>query len=75
MNMELIKTLKYIFRNLIDRKQCEECGAHWFYFNHEAEKAYYRLGELAPSQCETCKPIDESIESESLATAERWFNL
>lgn len=75
MNMELVQTLKYIFRNLIERKQCGECHAHWFHFNHEGSKAFYRLGELEPSQCATCAPIDTDIESDSLVSAERWFEL
>lgn len=75
MNADLVKTLKIIFENLIDRKQCEMCDAHWFKFNHDGDVAYYRLGQLAPSACSTCRPIDEELEKDTVFTAERWFEL
>lgn len=75
MNSELITTLKFIFRNLIERKQCNECDAHWFHFNHGDDKAFYRLGDQAPESCVVCAPLDEQLEAESRISAERWFDL
>ncbi len=75
MNMELVSTVKFIFRNLIDRKQCPDCAAHWFKFNHGEHIGYYRLGDIAAVACNHCALIDVELEEQSMLRAERWFDL
>lgn len=67
--------LKYVLDNEIERKQCIHCYAIWFVFDHQGNPSYYRLGNDAPENCKTCKPIDEEIEKSAICTSERWFNL
>ena len=65
--------MKYVLDNELERKQCKECLGMWVCFNHEGQKAFYRLSPVAPRDCSICKPIDEEIEAKSIMSVEQWI--
>jgi len=67
--------LKYVFDNILDQKQCNECGGVWLLFDHEGRIAYYRLSPVAPCDCSVCEAIDIEIEKDCIITREQWLTL
>jgi len=67
--------LKYVLANSTDMKQCKECAAVWFLFNHDAVQGIYRLAPEAPVDCSKCSVIDTLIEADCILTIEQWMEI
>jgi len=65
--------LKYVLANCTDMKQCKECAAVWFLFNHDDIQGIYRLAPQAPVDCSKCSVIDTTIEADCILTSEQWL--
>ena len=66
--------IQYILDNEKDRKQCPDCSAIWFLFDHHGKDGVYRLGMDEPSSCGRCLSMDKELENNSVLTTERWFS-